>query len=274
MSIRLVQVDLLDIDRHGARLDLRQVEDIADQVQQVGAGAVDGPGELDLLRGQIAVRVFAQLLTEDQDAVQRRAQLVRHVGEELGFVFRGQRQLGGLLLERAAGLLDFLVLRLDLDIALGKLLRLLFELLVGLLQFALLRLQFGGELLRLLQQSFRLHRRLDAVEDDADARGQLIEERGLQVGKAAERGQLDHRLDLAFEQHRQHDQIVRLRLEQAGGDRHDTVRDLRDQHASRIARALPDQTLARAQPLRMARRSRCRHRPKAAASRLRVRRDR
>ena len=227
---------------------------------------MDRPGELDLLRGQIAVRVFAQLLTEDQDAVQRRPQLVRHVGEEFGFVFRGKRQFGGLLLEGATGTLDFLVLRLDLDIALGKLLRFLFELLIGLLQFPLLRLQFGGELLRLLQQSFRLHRCLDAVEDDADARGQLIEERGLQVGEAAERGQLDHRLDLAFEQHRQHDQIVRFRLEQAGGDRHDAVRDLRDQHSSRVARALSDQTLARTQPFRMARRSRCRHKTKAAAS--------
>ena len=49
---RLEQVgeeDLLGLDRDGARLDLRQVEDVADQVQQVGAGAVDGAGELDLL---------------------------------------------------------------------------------------------------------------------------------------------------------------------------------------------------------------------------------
>ena len=42
--------DLLGIDRDGAGLDLRQVEDVADEVQQVGAGAVDGARELDLLR--------------------------------------------------------------------------------------------------------------------------------------------------------------------------------------------------------------------------------
>ena len=41
---------LLRIDRDGAGLDLRQVENVADQVEQVGAGAVDGAGELDLLR--------------------------------------------------------------------------------------------------------------------------------------------------------------------------------------------------------------------------------
>ena len=32
----------LDVDRHRARLDLRQVEDVVDQRQQVGAGGVDG----------------------------------------------------------------------------------------------------------------------------------------------------------------------------------------------------------------------------------------
>ena len=68
----------------------------------------------------------------------------------------------GLLFERAARLLDLLVLALDLGVLLGELLRLLRELLVGLLQLALLRLQLGGELLRLLEQTFGLHRRLDA----------------------------------------------------------------------------------------------------------------
>ena len=57
--------------------------------------------------------------------------------------------------QRAARLLDFLVLALHLDVALGELLRLLLELLVGLLQLLLLRLQFAGELLRLLQQALR-----------------------------------------------------------------------------------------------------------------------
>ena len=124
-----------------------------------------------------------ELLAEDQDGVERRAQLVRHVGEELRLVLRGEREFGGLFLERAARLLDLLVLALHLDVVLGELLRLLLELLVGLLQLALLRLQFAGQLLRLLEQAFGLHRRLDGVEHDADARGQLLEERDLQVGE-------------------------------------------------------------------------------------------
>ena len=176
---RLEQVrgqNLLGIDRDGAGFDLRQIENVADQVEQVGAGAVDGAGEFDLLRRQVAVRVVGELLAEDQDAVERRAQLVRHVGQEFGLVLRGQRQLGRLFLQRAARLFDFLVLALHFDVLFGELLRLLLQLLVGLLQFLLLRLQFAGELLRLLQQAFGLHRRLDTVEHDADAVGELFEE--------------------------------------------------------------------------------------------------
>ncbi len=42
--------DFLGVDRDGAGLDLGEVENVADQIEQVGAGAVDGTGELDLLR--------------------------------------------------------------------------------------------------------------------------------------------------------------------------------------------------------------------------------
>ena len=255
VSCRFGQQDLLGIDRHRAGFDLRQIENVADQVEQIGAGAVDGARELDLSRRQVAVRIVAKLLAQDQDRVQRRAQLVRHVGQEFGLVLRGQRQFRRLLLQRAACLLDLLVLALHLDVLLGELLRLLLELFVGLLQLALLRLQFGGELLRLLQQALGLHRRLDRVQHDADAGGELLEERDLQIGERADRGQLDHRLHLAFEQHRQHDDVVRRRLEQAGADRHHVGRQAGDQHAPAVDGALADQPLPHAQMLGMARRS-------------------
>ena len=211
-SHRVQQVDgqdFLGIDRHGSGFDLREVENVADQIQQVGAGAVDGAREFDLLRGQIAVRVFGELLAENQDAVERRPQLVRHVGEEFGLVLRCQRKFGRLFFQRAPGLFDFLVLALHLDVTLGELLSLLLELLVGLLQFLLLRLQFSGELLRLLQQSFGLHRRLDAVEHDADAVGELLEESHLRGRERADRSQLDDGLDLVLEQNRKHHEIFR-----------------------------------------------------------------
>ena len=42
--------DFLRLHRNRAGFDLRQVENVADQVQQVGAGAVNGAGKFDLLR--------------------------------------------------------------------------------------------------------------------------------------------------------------------------------------------------------------------------------
>ena len=144
--------DFFGLDGNRAGLDLREIENVADQVQQVRAGAVNGARELHLLGGQIAVRIVAELLAQHQNAVQRRAQLVRHVGQEFGFVLRSERQFLGLFFQRAAGLLDFLVLAFHFDVLFGQLLRFLRQLFVGLLQLFLLRLQFGGQLLRLLQQ--------------------------------------------------------------------------------------------------------------------------
>ena len=175
--------DFLRIDRNRAGFDLREIENVGDEVQQVGAGAVNRAGELDLPLRQIALWILLQLLPEDQDRVQRRPQLVAHIGQKLGFVLRGESEFGGLFFHGAPRLLDFLVLGFHFDIALGELLRLLLELLVRLLQFALLRLQFGGELLGLCQQAFRLHGRFDRVQHDADAGRQLFEEGELQLGK-------------------------------------------------------------------------------------------
>ena len=133
---------------------------------------------------QVLVRVLRELLAEDQDAVERRAQLVRHVGQELGLVARGERQLGGLLLQRAPRQLDFLVLALDFRVLLGEQLRLVGQLLVRLLQLGLLRLQLAGELLRLLEQALGAHRGLDGVEHHADdAAGELLEEGQMRRGE-------------------------------------------------------------------------------------------
>jgi hypothetical protein len=69
---------------------------------------------------------------------------VRHVGQELGLVARGERQLRGLFFERLAGLLDFHVLALHLGVLLGEQPRLGGHFLVGLLQLDLLRLAIRG----------------------------------------------------------------------------------------------------------------------------------
>ena len=231
----------LDRRVHRPRLDLCQIEDLVDQPEQLRAGGVDGGGELQLLRAEIAVRVLGQHLGQDEQAVERRPQLVRHVREKLGLVLRSQRQLLRLLFDRRARQLDLAVLVLDFTILLREQLRLLFQLLVGLLQFLLLlfqllvrllqlvlllpepllrclkrsrllleadvglaqlpltRSEFIGERLRLLQQFFCPRHRGDRIEDDADALGELIQERQLDLREAVERGELDHCFDVVLE---------------------------------------------------------------------------
>ena len=171
-----VKGDLLGIDRYRSRFNLRKIENVADEIQEICAGAVDRARKLDLLVRQIVVGIVAELLAKDQDAVQRRSEFVRHVREELGFVAGRQRQLGGFFFHRATGLIDFFVLALDFDISLGQLLSLLRQLFVGLLHRLLLVLKLGGEFLRLRKQAFGLHRRFDTVQDDTDADGQLFKE--------------------------------------------------------------------------------------------------
>ena len=117
-----------------------------------------------------------------------------------------------------------------------------------------------------VEQPFGLHRRLDAVEHDADAGGQLLEEGELQGGEGVERGELDHRLHLVLEQHRQHDDVARHRLEQRRADRHGVRRHLGDQHAPLVGRALADQALAERACAADGRWRRRRRRPTAAAA--------
>src|SRR6185312_11117123 len=81
-----VEGDLLGVDRDCSRFDFREVEDVADEVQEISSGAVDRARKLDLLVRQIAIGIVAQLLAKNEDAVERRSQFVRHVREKLGFV--------------------------------------------------------------------------------------------------------------------------------------------------------------------------------------------
>ena len=130
----------------------------------------------------------------------------------------------------SARLLDLAVLDLDLGVLLveqARLLlqleRLLLERRVGALELVLLlrqllrlRLQLLGQRLRLLQQLLGAHVGADHVEHDADATPSA--DRGTAGGSAlngVERRQLDDRLDLALEQHRQHDDVERRRLAEA-----------------------------------------------------------
>jgi hypothetical protein len=147
-----------------------------DQLQQVGAGGVDVARELDLLAGKIAGGIFGELLAENEDGVERRAQLMGHIGQELGLVFRGERQFGSFFFECVAGSLDFCVLALDLGVLIGQKFGLGAQLFIRLLQLALARLKLDGKLLRLREQALSAHGCLDGVEDRTDTLGQKFEE--------------------------------------------------------------------------------------------------
>ena len=104
---------------------------------------MDVLGELHLLIAEVTLRICAELLGQDQDAVERRAQLVGHVGQKFGLVLRGQRQLSGFFLQGISRLLDLSVLTLHFGVLLGELLGFRCQFLVGLLQLFLLHLQLG-----------------------------------------------------------------------------------------------------------------------------------
>ena len=188
-------------------------------------GRVDRARELGLLFVEVALRVVGQQLRQDQQRVERRAQLVAHVGEELGLVLRGQGELLGLLLDRAPRHFDLEILGFDLLLLVLEQLRLLLQLLVGAVQLFLLggelglaRLQLLGQQLRLLEQALGAHRRGDRVEHDADRFHQLVEEALVGLVELVERGQLDHRLDLVLEQGRQDVDVGRRGVAEARAD--------------------------------------------------------
>jgi hypothetical protein len=77
---------------------------------------MNGAREFDLFGRQVSVRIVAELLSQHQNAVERRTQLVRHIGQELGLVFGGERQFLGFLFECSTGLFDFLIFAFDFDV--------------------------------------------------------------------------------------------------------------------------------------------------------------
>src|SRR4051794_25912987 len=104
---------------------------------------MDGRGELDLPRREVGVGVPRQLVRQDEKAVERSPKLVRHVREELGFVFRREGELARLLLERLTRLFDLAVLALDLYVLLRQEPCLIAELGIGLAKLFLLALELA-----------------------------------------------------------------------------------------------------------------------------------
>ena len=98
---------------HAPRLDLRDVEDVVDELQEVAARDQDVADVALLLVVEVAEELLLEQLREADDRVERRAQLVAHVREEgaLGLVRRVGRLLG--LAHLALGALALLDLALE-----------------------------------------------------------------------------------------------------------------------------------------------------------------
>ena len=89
---RTENVTLLQV--HAPGLDLGQVEDVAEELQEVLARAPDVAEVLLLTIVDLTEHAVEQHLREADDRVERGAQLVRHAGEELRLVTADHLQLG------------------------------------------------------------------------------------------------------------------------------------------------------------------------------------
>ena len=98
---RLAQVGRRQGQRHPAGLDLGEVEHAVDQRQQVAAVPQHGLEELALLGVDLAGAAVEHQVGEADDGVERRAELVGHVGQELALELGGALELEVLGRQRA-----------------------------------------------------------------------------------------------------------------------------------------------------------------------------
>src|SRR5215471_6463496 len=80
------QVEGAQLQLHLPRLDLGEIKDVVDERQEMAARGEHVVEVFLLLRIQLAEHPLQQYLREADDRVERRAQLVRHVGQELRLV--------------------------------------------------------------------------------------------------------------------------------------------------------------------------------------------
>ena len=100
-SIAVGRWKSLRFELHASRLDLRQVEDVVDEREQVPSRVEDVAEVLRLLVVDLAEHALGQHFREADDRVERRAQLVRHVGQELALVLARHLELPALVLDLA-----------------------------------------------------------------------------------------------------------------------------------------------------------------------------
>ena len=93
------QMEPPELQLQPAGLHLGQVEDVVDQGEEMPARGQDVLQVLGLLLVHLPEHPLGQHLREAEDRVQRRPQLVGHVGEELGLVAARGLELPALVLD-------------------------------------------------------------------------------------------------------------------------------------------------------------------------------
>ena len=86
------QIERSDVELHPSRFDLRQIEDVVDQRQEMVTRVEDVAEIFRLLLVRIAEHPLQEHVREADDCVERRAQLVRHAREKLGLVLARHRE--------------------------------------------------------------------------------------------------------------------------------------------------------------------------------------
>ena len=212
---------------------------------------MDGLCELHLLGREVLLGVVGQQTRQDQQAVERSTQLVRHVRQELRLVLGGDLKLMGPLLQGVPGTLDLLVLQFDGTVLVGQLGGLLTQLGVLSAQLLLLALQLvrafpqlAGELLRLLQQVFGAIVGQDRVDRGAQQRRELAQEVLVDLVEPVVGGELQHTQRTFLGDDRKDVQVTRRRLTQRRTDRHVPVRDVVDDLLHLLREGLTGQPLA------------------------------
>ena len=103
----LGQLEAGEVNFFLACLDAGEVQDIVDESQQASAVALDDVQVFELLIGHDALDPAQQDGSQGNDGVQRRPQLMAHVGQEPVF--------------QLAGIIQLLLLDFQLDVLLGQL---------------------------------------------------------------------------------------------------------------------------------------------------------
>ncbi len=109
------ELERLGLDLHLAGLDLREVEDVVDQTEQVLGVVIDAPEAVGLGVGERSLSASEHGVGEAEDDRQGGAELVAHVREELALELGGDPQLAVLPLDLGLLIGQAVVGRLELD---------------------------------------------------------------------------------------------------------------------------------------------------------------